>query len=155
MDPKPQYSVLGRRLDFALFGQNSLKLDLEIDGRKWHEDTDGNRKIDDHGVIDDAMRCPEDVEESPPRTRDDAFARCKCRIPARDDCWAATLHEEKIPKGIANDDVIGHSPPFTSDTKVSRLDAAIASPVYQARLRTARKEARRRGGISWAPVFFF
>ena len=48
LDPKPQHHILGRRLDFALFGEGGIKLDLEVDGRKWHQDTDGNRKIDDH-----------------------------------------------------------------------------------------------------------
>jgi very-short-patch-repair endonuclease len=40
----PQYEIAGRRLDFALFGAGSVKLDLEVDGRHWHEDTDGKRK---------------------------------------------------------------------------------------------------------------
>ncbi|MFC3119540.1 AAA domain-containing protein [Jhaorihella thermophila] len=48
LDPQPQYEIAGRRLDFALFGANGVKLDLEIDGRRWHQDADGNRKIDDH-----------------------------------------------------------------------------------------------------------
>ena len=46
LDPKPQYEIAGRRLDFALFS-DGVKLDLEVDGRQWHQDTDGNRKIDD------------------------------------------------------------------------------------------------------------
>lgn len=48
LDPKPQYEIAGRRLDFALFGENEVKLDLEVDGRRWHQDIDGNRKLDDH-----------------------------------------------------------------------------------------------------------
>lgn len=44
LDPVPQYEIAGRRLDFALFGVNDIKLDLEVDGRHWHTDTDGNRK---------------------------------------------------------------------------------------------------------------
>ncbi len=48
LDPKPQYQIMGRRLDFALFGEGDIKLDLEIDGRRWHQDADGNRKLDDH-----------------------------------------------------------------------------------------------------------
>lgn len=48
LDPTPQYDIAGRRLDFALFGANGVKLDLEVDGRRWHQDIDGNRKIDDH-----------------------------------------------------------------------------------------------------------
>ena len=47
LDPKPQYEIAGRRLDFALFGKNGIKLDLEIDGRYWHTDIDGNRKRSD------------------------------------------------------------------------------------------------------------
>ena len=46
-DPKPQYPIVGRRLDFALFGER-VKLDVEVDGRRWHQDADGNRKLDDH-----------------------------------------------------------------------------------------------------------
>ncbi len=48
LDPTPQYDIAGRRLDFALFGNNGVKLDLEVDGRIWHQDIDGNRKLDDH-----------------------------------------------------------------------------------------------------------
>ena len=47
LDPKPQYEVAGRRLDFALFGGERVKLDLEVDGRIFHQDSDGNRKLDD------------------------------------------------------------------------------------------------------------
>ena len=46
-NPIPQYPVMNRRLDFALFGKH-VKLDIEIDGRYWHQDTDGNRKPEDH-----------------------------------------------------------------------------------------------------------
>lgn len=48
LDPTPQYDIAGRRLDFALFSKNGVKLDLEVDGRIWHQDIDGNRKLDDH-----------------------------------------------------------------------------------------------------------
>ena len=48
LDPKPQHDVAGRRLDFALFGGDGTKLDVEVDGRLWHQDIDGNRKLDDH-----------------------------------------------------------------------------------------------------------
>ncbi len=48
LDPKPQYDIAGRRLDFALFGHDGVALDVEVDGRRWHQDIDGNRKLDDH-----------------------------------------------------------------------------------------------------------
>jgi very-short-patch-repair endonuclease len=44
LDPKPQHEVAGRRLDFALFGPHGVKLDLEVDGRRWHQNADGRRK---------------------------------------------------------------------------------------------------------------
>src|SRR6056297_258450 len=47
LEPYPQYEIAGRRLDFALFGANGVKLDLEVDGRKWHESPDGRRKTSD------------------------------------------------------------------------------------------------------------
>lgn len=47
LDPIPQHPVAGRRLDFALFGADGVKLDLEVDGRRWHLDAEGLRKIDD------------------------------------------------------------------------------------------------------------
>lgn len=47
LEPHPQYEIAGRRLDFALFGANDVKLDLEVDGRKWHESPDGRRKTSD------------------------------------------------------------------------------------------------------------
>lgn len=46
LDPKPQYPVGSRRLDFALF-QGEVKLDLEVDGRKWHTGAGGERKVSD------------------------------------------------------------------------------------------------------------
>lgn len=45
--PHPQYAIAGRRLDFALFGKTGVKLDLEVDGRRWHMTTDGTRKRSD------------------------------------------------------------------------------------------------------------
>ena len=47
LDPVPQYEIAGRRLDFALFGQSGINLDLEVDGRLWHSDSDGRRKRSD------------------------------------------------------------------------------------------------------------
>lgn len=46
LDPKPQYPVAGRWLDFALFAEG-VKLDVEVDGRRWHTDADGERKVGD------------------------------------------------------------------------------------------------------------
>lgn len=45
--PEPQYEIAGRRLDFALFGANGTKLDLEVDGRFFHQNADGQRKQSD------------------------------------------------------------------------------------------------------------
>ena len=47
LDPKSQYEIAGRRLDFALFGTSGVKLDLEVDGRIWHQSPDGRRKTSD------------------------------------------------------------------------------------------------------------
>jgi len=46
LNPFPQYPVGSRSLDFAL-DPEGRKLDLEIDGVRWHTDQDGNRKIAD------------------------------------------------------------------------------------------------------------
>lgn len=46
LDPFPQYPVGSRYLDFAL-DPEGRKLDLEVDGRRWHADPDGNRKVSD------------------------------------------------------------------------------------------------------------
>ena len=46
LDPKPQYPIAGRWLDFALLS-DSMRLDVEVDGRRWHLDADGNRKVGD------------------------------------------------------------------------------------------------------------
>jgi very-short-patch-repair endonuclease len=45
--PVPQYEIAGRRLDFALFGRGNLKLDVEVDGRAYHQNADGSRKLSD------------------------------------------------------------------------------------------------------------
>ena len=47
LNPTPQFPIAGRYLDFALFGEGEVKLDLEVDGRRSHIDPDGRRKIDD------------------------------------------------------------------------------------------------------------
>jgi very-short-patch-repair endonuclease len=46
LKPEIQYPVGHRFLDMALF-HNGLKLDVEVDGRAWHVDADGNRKVSD------------------------------------------------------------------------------------------------------------
>jgi len=46
LDPIPQYPVAGRYLDFALDPEGK-RLDVEVDGRRWHADPDGNRKLTD------------------------------------------------------------------------------------------------------------
>ena len=45
-DPSPQYEIGRRRLDFALFA-GDVKLDVEVDGRAFHTDPDGQRKTSD------------------------------------------------------------------------------------------------------------
>ena len=47
LSPTPQYPIAGRRLDFALKGAEGQMLDLEVDGRRWHMDADGLRKVGD------------------------------------------------------------------------------------------------------------
>jgi len=49
LNPKPQHPVVGRRLDLALIrkGKPSLKLDIEVDGDRYHRNPDGTRKLDD------------------------------------------------------------------------------------------------------------
>ncbi|MFN3280049.1 MAG: AAA domain-containing protein [Tabrizicola sp.] len=46
LDATPQYPVGRRSLDFALF-HGTVKLDLEVDGRKWHIGAGGERKTAD------------------------------------------------------------------------------------------------------------
>lgn len=46
LEPHPQFSVGRRYLDFALC-KNGVQLDVEVDGRAFHTDKDGNRKISD------------------------------------------------------------------------------------------------------------
>jgi very-short-patch-repair endonuclease len=49
LKPVPQYPVAGRRLDMALVmkGDRSKKIDIEIDGDRYHRNSDGSRKKDD------------------------------------------------------------------------------------------------------------
>lgn len=44
--PEPQYPALGRRLDMALIS-NNIKIDIEVDGDRFHRNPDGSRKLDD------------------------------------------------------------------------------------------------------------
>ena len=46
MTPFPQFPVGTRYLDFAL-DPNGRKIDVEVDGRRWHTDASGNRKVAD------------------------------------------------------------------------------------------------------------
>lgn len=46
LKPIPQHPVGTRYLDFAL-EMNGRKLDIEVDGRRWHTDASGNRKVAD------------------------------------------------------------------------------------------------------------
>ena len=46
LEPHPQYPLGTRYLDFALFADNT-KLDVEVDGVRWHTDVTGNRKTAD------------------------------------------------------------------------------------------------------------
>jgi len=49
LNPRPQHPVIGRRLDLALIreGDPLLKLDIEVDGDRYHRNPDGTRKFDD------------------------------------------------------------------------------------------------------------
>ncbi|MBT5539867.1 MAG: ATP-binding protein [Candidatus Marinimicrobia bacterium] len=49
VEPVAQYPVAGRRLDLALVraGDNPLKLDIEVDGDRYHRNPDGSRKQED------------------------------------------------------------------------------------------------------------
>ncbi len=46
LDPIPQYPLAGRRLDLALV-RGDLRLDIEVDGDRYHRDPDGLRKSSD------------------------------------------------------------------------------------------------------------
>jgi very-short-patch-repair endonuclease len=45
IETAPQYPVLGRRLDLAIIDK---KIDIEVDGKRWHLNSEGSRKLDDH-----------------------------------------------------------------------------------------------------------
>jgi very-short-patch-repair endonuclease len=49
IEAESQYPILGRRLDLALVkkGKNGLKIDIEVDGDRYHRNPDGSRKRDD------------------------------------------------------------------------------------------------------------
>ena len=42
-----QYPIASRRLDLAWFGKGNLKIDIEVDGDRYHRDASGMRKVDD------------------------------------------------------------------------------------------------------------
>jgi len=46
LEPHPQHPLGTRYLDFALFA-GGTKLDVEVDGVRWHTDATGNRKTAD------------------------------------------------------------------------------------------------------------
>lgn len=46
IQPQTQYHLVGRRLDMAII-TDSVKLDIEVDGVRWHTSVYGGRKVDD------------------------------------------------------------------------------------------------------------
>lgn len=46
IEATPQYHLVGRRLDLAVI-TDAIKLDIEVDGVRWHTEEDGSRKVDD------------------------------------------------------------------------------------------------------------
>jgi very-short-patch-repair endonuclease len=42
-----QYPIANRRLDLAWFGKGNVKIDIEVDGDRYHRDASGMRKVDD------------------------------------------------------------------------------------------------------------
>lgn len=46
IQPQTQYHLVGRRLDMAVITEN-VKLDIEVDGVRWHVASSGGRKVDD------------------------------------------------------------------------------------------------------------
>lgn len=46
LEPIPQYAIAGRFLDLAIV-EGEVRLDVEVDGDRWHRDADGRRKADD------------------------------------------------------------------------------------------------------------
>ncbi|WP_262031059.1 AAA domain-containing protein [Microvirga sp. Mcv34] len=47
IDCIPQFPVAGRRLDLAWFGPGNKRLDIEVDGDRYHRDPSGLRRVDD------------------------------------------------------------------------------------------------------------
>lgn len=43
----PQYPIAGRRLDLAWFSEGGRRIDIEVDGDRYHRDASGLRKVDD------------------------------------------------------------------------------------------------------------
>ncbi|WIJ25793.1 AAA domain-containing protein [Devosia sp. RR2S18] len=54
LQPVPQYPVGSKYLDFAL-DPDGAKINIEVDGRRWHTDADGERKVSDR-IRDEEMR---------------------------------------------------------------------------------------------------
>ena len=46
METEPQHPTLGRRLDLALINKEK-RIDIEVDGDRYHRNPDGTRKRDD------------------------------------------------------------------------------------------------------------
>ena len=79
---------------------------------------------------DEAICCPEDVEKSVKCRHDDDTVCSKCRIPICNECWRLTQSNAKIPKALANDNIIGYANAFIIAEKVTWLEATIAAPVF-------------------------
>ena len=78
LNPIPQLGVANYFLDFAVIGMSAgtpIRLDIEIDGRHWHEELPGRRRIEDERR-DQVLRClgwrplrfwADDVERNEPQ----------------------------------------------------------------------------------------
>ena len=79
---------------------------------------------------DEAICCPEDVVRSVTCQHDDDTICSNCHIPICSECWGLAQRKAKIPKALANDNMISYAHPFIVAQKVTWLEATIAAPVF-------------------------
>ena len=79
---------------------------------------------------DEAICCPEDVTRSAACRHDDETVCSKCHIPICNECWHLAQQNAKIPKALANDNLISYAHAFIVSEKVTWFEATIACPVF-------------------------
>ena len=107
------------------FGQATAAApDLQDGCMEWR------RKVRCSETTEEVLCCQEDVTRTRFCKHGDDYVCSRCDIPICNECYHFSTVEAKIPKALANDNVIGYVHRFLVEHNVTWLEATIAGPVF-------------------------